>query len=87
TLIREVTFAKCVIREDVFLRGDARNWPFLPCEGLGFPPRTLRRSETRGRIFVEDNDDALEKWEVSLKGLEETDVSSVAATCAGYEEA
>ncbi|MCI97427.1 hypothetical protein A2U01_0118728, partial [Trifolium medium] len=35
----------------------------------------------------EDNDDVLERREVSLIGLEETDVSSAAATCAGYEEA
>ncbi|MCI18046.1 hypothetical protein A2U01_0039197 [Trifolium medium] len=37
--------------------------------------------EIRGGIFVEDNDDVLEKCEVSLKGLEETDASSAVATC------
>ncbi|MCI62305.1 hypothetical protein A2U01_0083562, partial [Trifolium medium] len=36
--------------------------------------------EIRGGIFVEDNDDILEKREVSLKGLEETDASSATAT-------
>ncbi|MCI50566.1 hypothetical protein A2U01_0071810, partial [Trifolium medium] len=49
-----------------------------------FPPRNLWACEIRGRIFVEDNEDALEKCEVCLKGLEETDVSSAAAMCAGY---
>ncbi|MCI70984.1 hypothetical protein A2U01_0092247, partial [Trifolium medium] len=73
--------------EDAFLRGHARNWLYLPCESLWFPPRNLWTCEIRGEIFVEDNDDALEKCEVSLKGLKETDVSSAAATCAGYEEA
>ncbi|MCI28303.1 hypothetical protein A2U01_0049503, partial [Trifolium medium] len=52
-----------------------------------FPLRNLCAREIRGRIFVEDNDGALEKCEVSLKGLEETDVSSATTTCAGYEEA
>ncbi|MCI61256.1 hypothetical protein A2U01_0082513, partial [Trifolium medium] len=51
------------------------------------PPRNLRACAIRGRIFVADNDDSLEKCEISLKGLEKTDVSSVTATCAGYEEA
>ncbi|MCI11399.1 hypothetical protein A2U01_0032499, partial [Trifolium medium] len=40
--------------------------------------------EMRG-IFVEDNDDVFERRKVSLIGLEETNVSSAAATCTGYE--
>ncbi|MCI43545.1 hypothetical protein A2U01_0064782, partial [Trifolium medium] len=35
---------------------------------------------------VEDNDDVFERCEVSLIGLEETNVSSAAATCVAYEE-
>ncbi|MCI14439.1 hypothetical protein A2U01_0035570, partial [Trifolium medium] len=52
-----------------------------------FPPRSLWICKIRGRIFVEDNDDALERREVSLIGLEGTDVSSAAATCVACEEA
>ncbi|MCI21585.1 hypothetical protein A2U01_0042754 [Trifolium medium] len=53
----------------------------------GLPPRYLWVCETRGGIFIEDNDDTLERREVSLMRLERTDVSSAVATCAGYEEA
>ncbi|MCI97991.1 hypothetical protein A2U01_0119293, partial [Trifolium medium] len=56
-------------------------------ESLGFPLRNLWICEIRGGISVEDNDDVFERCEVSLIGLEETDASSVVATCAGYEEA
>ncbi|MCI35875.1 hypothetical protein A2U01_0057096, partial [Trifolium medium] len=52
-----------------------------------FPPRNLWICEIRGGIFVEDNDDVFERCEVSLIRFEETDVSSAAATCTGYEEA
>ncbi|MCI73705.1 hypothetical protein A2U01_0094969, partial [Trifolium medium] len=54
---------------------------------LWIPPRNLWACETRGEIFVDDSDDTLEKCEVSLKGREETNVSSAAATCKGYEGA
>ncbi|MCI70497.1 hypothetical protein A2U01_0091760, partial [Trifolium medium] len=53
----------------------------------GLPPRNLWTCEIRGEIFVEDNDDVLERLEVSLRGLEETDASSAVATCVGYEKA
>ncbi|MCI39836.1 hypothetical protein A2U01_0061068, partial [Trifolium medium] len=35
------------------------------------PPHNLWTCKIRGGIFVEDNDDVLEKCEVSLIGLEE----------------
>ncbi|MCI34552.1 hypothetical protein A2U01_0055772 [Trifolium medium] len=59
----------------------------LSNEGFVIPLRNVWACEFRGETIVEDNDDTLEKCEVSLKRLEETDVSSAAATCAGYEEA
>ncbi|MCI39054.1 hypothetical protein A2U01_0060283, partial [Trifolium medium] len=67
--------------------GHARNWLYLPCESLGFPPRNPWICKIRGGIFGEDNDDAFEKCEVSLKGLEETGASPDVATCIGYEKA
>ncbi|MCI58504.1 hypothetical protein A2U01_0079759, partial [Trifolium medium] len=80
-----VALAKGASGEDAFLRGHGRNGLYFPCVSLWFPPRNL--CEIRGGIFVGDNDDAIEKREVSLKRLEETDASSATATCAGYEEA
>ncbi|MCI13004.1 hypothetical protein A2U01_0034116 [Trifolium medium] len=41
--------------------------PSLPLQSLGFPPSNLWTCEIRGGIFVEDNDDVLERREVSLR--------------------
>ncbi|MCH97138.1 hypothetical protein A2U01_0018131, partial [Trifolium medium] len=49
------------------LRGDARNRLNFLCKSLGFPPSILWMCEIRGGIFVEDNDDVLERREVSLR--------------------
>ncbi|MCI42836.1 hypothetical protein A2U01_0064073, partial [Trifolium medium] len=50
-------------------------------KGVNYEDAYLR-GRARG-FSVEDNDDTLEKREVSLIGLEKTDASSAAATCAG----
>ncbi|MCI50594.1 hypothetical protein A2U01_0071838, partial [Trifolium medium] len=44
-------------------------------------------TQLRGGNHVSDIDEVLDRRMVSSMGLEETDVSSAAATCAGYEEA
>ncbi|MCI96450.1 hypothetical protein A2U01_0117750, partial [Trifolium medium] len=51
------------------LRGHARNGLHLFSEGFVVPPRNLWACEFRGETGVEDNDDTLEKREVSSKGL------------------